>query len=133
MPWWSTIPSLTPVAVWDALHLTPDGAALEDQAGTRLIPFGGAQVLQFPYAAVTGNGNPWPLSSALPMPAAPYVLAAFVRHQRRGMVFCKALNDGWNYWFDQENDGTMYQTGASAYGAVGAGPAFGTIVSHRVV
>lgn len=123
MPWYTAVPALTPVAAWDAM--TFDGL-LRDQVGTCHIAVAGSPLMAFPYASIVGEEKPWPLSAPLTMPAPPYVLAAFVRHQRRGVVFCKGLNSDWNYWFGQIETGVMYQGGASAYGSVGAGPAFGT-------
>lgn len=123
MPWYTSVPALTPVAAWDAMNF--DGL-LRDQVGTCHIAVAGAQLMASPYTGIGGEEKPWPLSAPLTMPAPPYVLAAFVRHQRKGLVFCKALNSNWNYWFGQESNGVMYQAGASDSGSVGAGPAFGT-------
>jgi len=56
-----------------------------------------------------------------------FVLAGFVMHASRGLVFYKTLGDSNSYFLDQESNGAIYQYANGSGGQVGSGPAWGTL------
>lgn len=123
MAWWDSVATLTPVAAWDALHF--EGGQLRDQVGSNAITVQGEYAGSYPLHGLHGQDKPWPLVTPITLPAE-YVLAGFVLHASRGLVYYKALGDSSSYFLDQESDGGIYQYANGAGGQVGTGPAFGT-------
>ena len=123
MAWWDSVASLTPVAVWDAPHFS-DGQ-LQDQVGSNAITVQGGVATPFPLYGLYGQDKPWPLVTPMAL-SGDFVLAGFVMHVSRGLVFYKTLGDGNSYFLDQESNGAIYQYANGSGGQVGSGPAWGT-------
>ena len=122
MAWWDSVASLTPVAAWDALHFS-DGQ-LQDQVGSNAITVQGGVATPFPLYGLYGQDKPWPLATPMSL-SGDFVLAGFVMHVSRGLVFYKTLGDSSSYFLDQESNGAIYQYANGSGGQVGSGPAWG--------
>jgi len=59
-------------------------------------------VTPFPLHGLYGQDKPWPLATPLSL-SGEFVLAGFVMHVSRGLVFYKTLGDSSNYFLDQES------------------------------
>lgn len=123
MAWWDSVASLTPVAAWDALHFS--GGQLQDQVGSNAITVQGGVATPFPLYGLYGQDKPWPLATPMSL-SGDFVLAGFVMHVSRGLVFYKTLGDSNSYFLDQESNGAIYQYANGSGGQVGSGPAWGT-------
>ena len=122
MAWWDSVASLTPVAAWDALHFA--NGQLQDQVGSNAITVQGGVATPFPLYGLYGQDKPWPLATPMSL-SGDFVLAGFVMHVSRGLVFYKTLGDSNSYFLDQESNGAIYQYANGSGGQVGSGPAWG--------
>ena len=122
MAWWDSVASLTPVAAWDALHFS--NGQLQDQVGSNAITVQGGVATPFPLYGLYGQDKPWPLATPMSL-SGDFVLAGFVMHVSRGLVFYKTLGDSNSYFLDQESNGAIYQYANGSGGQVGSGPAWG--------
>ena len=123
MAWWDSVASLTPVAAWDALHFA--NGQLQDQVGSNAITVQGGVATPFLLYGLYGQDKPWPLATPMSL-SGDFVLAGFVMHVSRGLVFYKTLGDSNSYFLDQESNGAIYQYANGSGGQVGSGPAWGT-------
>ena len=122
MAWWDSVASLTPVAAWDALHFA--NGQLQDQVGSNAITVQGGVATPFPLYGLYGQDKPWPLATPMSL-YGDFVLAGFVMHVSRGLVFYKTLGDSNSYFLDQESNAAIYQYANGSGGQVGSGPAWG--------
>ena len=122
MAWWDSVASLTPVASWDALHFS--NGQLQDQVGSNAITVQGGVATPFPLYGLYGQDKPWPLATPMSL-SGDFVLAGFVMHVSRGLVFYKTVGDSNSYFLDQESNGAIYQYANGSGGQVGSGPAWG--------
>ena len=123
MAWWDSVASLTPVAAWDALHFS-DGQ-LQDQVGSNAITVQGGLATPLPLYGLYGQEKPWPLTTPMSL-SGDFVLAGFLMHLSRGLVFYKTLGDSNSYFLNQESNGAIYQYANGSGGLVGNGPGWGT-------
>ncbi len=123
MAWWDSVASLTPVAVWDALHFS--GGQLQDQVGSNALTVKGDTAVPYPLYGLSGQEKPWPLATPMAL-SGTFVLMGFVMHVSRGLVFYKTIGDSSSYFLDQESNGLIYQYANGTGSQVGTGPAWGT-------
>ena len=121
--WWSCVPTLTPIAAWDAAHTA--GAVMDDRVGTNNITSSASLNTQgYPQPYFNGNGVVMTFANGI-VPPSPGLIVARIRPLSRIVLMNRTSTPTYNYIFNIEDNAGWYSAGPAASANFGMRGSYG--------